>query len=133
MPYIDREAARAATRRSYHKHKARLLPLRNARERLARKLDPTRQRKYNFSKKYKISLSQYEQALQYQGGVCAICARAPRAKRLNVDHDHKTGRVRGLLCWWCNCHVVTQNVNARHLRQAADYLESTFDVRHFPR
>lgn len=45
----------------------------------------------------------YERLYNYQGGVCAICRRATGAsRRLSVDHDHKTGKVRGLLCRPCN-------------------------------
>jgi hypothetical protein len=41
--------------------------------------------------------------LERQAGVCAICGRPPRGGRaLDVDHDHVTGRVRGLLCGNCN-------------------------------
>lgn len=52
---------------------------------------------------YGLRDGQYEQLYAAQGGVCAICRRAKGAtKKLAVDHDHKTGYVRGLLCSPCN-------------------------------
>ena len=49
---------------------------------------------------------QYEQLLLSQGGVCAICEDKPTPKRkLSVDHEHQTGRVRGLLCTRCNMGI----------------------------
>ena len=52
---------------------------------------------------YGISLEQYDELLAKQKGVCAVCFRgnSPR-KWLDVDHDHVTGKVRGLLCTPCN-------------------------------
>jgi hypothetical protein len=55
---------------------------------------------------YDITLERFNELLAEQGGVCAICKKlevTSRTKRLVVDHDHKTGRVRGLLCHRCNC------------------------------
>jgi hypothetical protein len=49
-------------------------------------------------KEYGITGEEYDALLRAQGGVCFICQRKPRTKRLAVDHDHKTGEVRGLLC-----------------------------------
>ena len=44
--------------------------------------------------------------LATQGGVCAICRTNPhKTKALHVDHHHKTGRIRGILCWNCNVFV----------------------------
>lgn len=40
-----------------------------------------------------------------QGGVCALCDNGPSTERLFVDHDHRTGRVRALLCRSCNYKV----------------------------
>lgn len=61
--------------------------------------------------------------LEAQDGGCAICGRPPKNQRLSVDHDHKTGLVRGLLCWTCN-HRVLGNVrdNVELLMKAAAYL-----------
>lgn len=50
-----------------------------------------------------LTVEAYEQLLTEQGGVCAICSRpCPSGRKLAVDHDHETGRVRGLLCGVCN-------------------------------
>ena len=52
--------------------------------------------------KYGITAEQYNKMLAEQNGVCAICGRPPKTKRLHVDHDHKTGKIRALLCMMCN-------------------------------
>lgn len=53
--------------------------------------------------KYDISPAQYQYMLDQQRGVCAICAQPPDARGpLNVDHNHNTGVIRGLLCIPCN-------------------------------
>ena len=57
---------------------------------------------------YGISLNDYNVMLSSQGGVCAICYQTKfnkRNKRLFVDHNHTTGKVRGLLCINCNSVV----------------------------
>lgn len=52
--------------------------------------------------KYGITVADYDAMLAKQNGVCAICKFPPKRRRLAVDHNHKTGKVRGLLCWRCN-------------------------------
>ena len=58
--------------------------------------------------KYGITLKQYNEMLDKQLHACAICKEPEyqtlrgKAKQLSVDHDHKTGQVRGLLCQRCN-------------------------------
>lgn len=52
--------------------------------------------------KFGITLKGYQDLFDAQGGVCAACKSPPDKKRLAVDHDHATGRVRGLLCSHCN-------------------------------
>jgi hypothetical protein len=59
-------------------------------------------------KKYGLTPEMYDTKLADQGGVCAACGLAERAKNqhgivsLAVDHDHDTGQIRGLLCMACN-------------------------------
>lgn len=53
--------------------------------------------------KFGITDKEYLRLLEAQDGHCALCPRRPTsARRLAVDHDHATGRVRGLLCMFCN-------------------------------
>jgi hypothetical protein len=73
--------------------------------------------------KYGITAAQYEALYVFQGGRCAICQRATgRSKRLAVDHDHKTGEVRGLLCSYCNQMVGQARDDPEMFQRAADYL-----------
>ena len=54
------------------------------------------------AKTYGLEAGDYDALLELQGGRCAICRARPKSQRLAVDHDHKTGAVRGLLCARCN-------------------------------
>lgn len=56
-------------------------------------------RKWLLSRKYGLTLEQYDSMLAEQGGHCACC---PSTVKLSVDHDHDTGQIRGILCDSCN-------------------------------
>jgi hypothetical protein len=64
-----------------------------------------------------------------QDGLCAICgskeipAKSGQQRRLSIDHDHETGRIRGLLCSKCNTGLGFFRDNIRFLRSAIRYLE----------
>lgn len=74
-------------------------------------------------KVYGLSPEQYAALLTLQGGRCAICRQRPRSKRLAVDHDHKTGAVRGLLCGRCNHDLLGAGFDSVDVLAAAvDYL-----------
>lgn len=47
---------------------------------------------------YGIDVADYDRMLEEQGGGCYICGKKPEKRALDIDHDHKTGKVRGLLC-----------------------------------
>jgi hypothetical protein len=71
-------------------------------------------------RKYSITAKDYGRMLQAQDGVCKICKQPPSPdKRLAVDHDHLTGKVRGLLCSHCNGMVGWFEM---HLEEAFAYI-----------
>lgn len=76
-------------------------------------------------KMYGISLNDYYEMLESQGGGCAICGRHYSNKRssfLSVDHNHKSGRVRGLLCSRCNKALGLLNEDFTLLVNAIQYI-----------
>lgn len=55
---------------------------------------------------YNFTLEEYDKLIEEQNGLCGICGGInSNGRRLYVDHDHKTGKVRGLLCNTCNMHL----------------------------
>lgn len=77
--------------------------------------------------KYGITPQDYDEMFKSQGGVCWICKEPPgedqRQGPLCVDHNHKTGKVRGLLCRRCNRHLGGFEDSAELMRSAVAYLE----------
>ena len=73
-------------------------------------------------REYGITLLEYNEVLTYQGGRCAICRRLPDKTRLSVDHCHRTGLLRGLLCWKCNNAISHFEDSAEKLQKAAIYI-----------
>jgi hypothetical protein len=75
-------------------------------------------------KAYGISLEDYTEMLSEQDGCCAICRRHHSLfrRKLSVDHDHKTGAVRGLLCKDCNTSLGQFNDDVDTLLTAISYL-----------
>lgn len=71
-----------------------------------------------------LTLEEYERVVAKQGETCAICGGPPggRWKKYNIDHCHKTGRMRGLLCKACNHAIGLFRDNPRLLKRAIAYL-----------
>jgi hypothetical protein len=62
-------------------------------------------REQNWMRKYNTTRQIYNDTLAAQGGGCAACGKKEpggRGKYFHVDHDHQTGKIRGLLCHECN-------------------------------
>ena len=87
-------------------------------------------RRNTLKKKYGLSKKEFEKIKEVQGDVCAICGkpeeqqRAGKIRELSVDHDHKTGKVRGLLCSKCNIGLGVFRENISILLNAIKYIES---------
>ena len=81
-------------------------------------------RAYHLKTKYGITVGQYERLLEVQGGCCAVCQKNALVfkTRLAVDHNHKTGEIRGLLCYRCNKFVIGRNTDPSIFQSAAAYL-----------
>jgi len=80
-------------------------------------------RERDYRNKYGLSLDDYDRMFESQNEGCAICGGSnPNGKRLFVDHNHKTGAVRGLLCSNCNSALGMLKDSPELCRRAATYL-----------
>jgi len=98
----ERKRVHGATRRTKMTEEER--ELLNLQKRLLRKQRHPKYRDWWLQRKYNITSQDYERLLKEQKWLCAICHQPNRGrwKVLSVDHDHRTGKVRGLLCTHCN-------------------------------
>jgi len=80
---------------------------------------------YRMATVYGISLDDYYEMSAIQDDRCAICMNKPRKYRLAVDHDHKTGAIRGLLCKRCNHDLLGAAYDSTELlERAVEYLRA---------
>ncbi len=79
---------------------------------------------------FNMTIKQYEMILKSQNGVCAICGQPEKTKskygktkQLSIDHNHRTNKIRGLLCDKCNHSLGNFNDDSKLLEKAALYLK----------
>ncbi len=84
------------------------------------------ERRQSLKKKFGISIEQYDKMLELQAFGCAICRAVSdkSGRRLAVDHDHKTGRLRGLLCTNCNTAVGLLDESPHIFELALEYVKN---------
>ena len=97
----------------------------------------SRSRGSHLKQKFGITRGDYKDMMEAQGGTCAICngknavrkrttfGNKPFTIALAVDHNHKTGKVRGLLCNSCNTSLGKFKDDITLLKRAIEYLEET--------
>ena len=75
--------------------------------------------------KYGITLDDYNKMFEEQHGCCALCGRhqSTLRKNLSVDHNHKTGKVRALLCSACNTEVGKIDGRLNFILKVCDYIQ----------
>lgn len=82
-------------------------------------------KKFEYSlRKYGLTLNEYEQILESQSNKCPVCEKTFRMKReIHVDHCHKTGKTRGIICESCNMGLGKFYDNIEYLENAIKYLK----------
>ncbi len=88
-----------------------------------RRTHPDSMRKSDLKRNYGMTIEQYNQMFVSQNGSCLICGKQNLTnKHLNVDHNHQTGKVRGLLCQFCNTGLGNFKDEKELLLKAFKYL-----------
>lgn len=92
----------------------------------ARDIDPAKRRDQRMRRAYGIGAAEFDELIRRQGGGCAICRSVVgdgADRPLYVDHCHRSGKVRGLLCSSCNFGIGKFRDDVALLARAIDYLE----------
>jgi hypothetical protein len=84
-------------------------------------LNPGKKKSQFLKSKYGITIQVFEQMAQAQEGKCDICRKTPQGT-LYVDHSHKSGKVRALLCNKCNTALGFMDEDIDRFLSAANYL-----------
>jgi hypothetical protein len=108
----------------------------NAAHKVFSKEHPTHNSEAQVKSRYGMTYAEHQLLDKSQNGICAICGcpetrvnRLGQIVPLTVDHDHKTGRVRALLCFHCNWGIGHFYDDPELLEKAAEYLRKHQDVK----
>ena len=82
------------------------------------------QRVHRIKRLYGLTDIQYQELLKSQNGGCGICGKIKKKYNLSVDHDHKTGKIRGLLCSPCNRALGILGDSSEALQKVLRYLNN---------
>jgi len=87
---------------------------------------PHLHRRGKLRRRYGMTIEAFDALFTIQNESCAVClAELPLWRDRHVDHCHTTGRVRGILCGYCNRAIGCAKENPKALRAMADYLEDS--------
>lgn len=88
----------------------------------ARRRERERTQKYWIKDRFGLTREQWESRLIAQEGLCACCFNLPNERGFYVDHDHTTGKIRGLVCQHCNTMLGMAQDDQERLRRGIEYL-----------
>lgn len=114
-----KEKRSVCAKRRYKKHKLKILS--KGKERSIK--NPKGYWASNLKSNTGLTVQEYLLLLDSQKGVCAICENPPGNKRLAVDHNHITSKIRGLLCSNCNSGLGMLQDSVDRLEKAVKYLK----------
>ena len=128
----DIEESRRLRREDVAKNKER----ENKRQKKNREKDPIRFKGYVLKSHFGITIEQFNELLNDQDYRCAICEKFETAieqssgntKKLSVDHDHKTGIIRGLLCARCNLALGKLKEDKNIINRCILYLQGILEI-----
>ena len=83
-------------------------------------------KKHSLRYHYGLSIIEFNNILLAQNNRCAICNEPldlQNSKNVHIDHDHKTGKIRGILCQKCNLAIGLLRDNPEYTKRATEYLE----------
>jgi hypothetical protein len=83
-------------------------------------------RNRTLQKKYGLSTIDYEEMYKKQNGECKICRKS--FPRLSVDHNHKNGKIRGLLCIKCNAALGSFQDSPEIMKRAIQYIKKEGEI-----
>jgi hypothetical protein len=89
---------------------------------LWRQNNPDKIKDYRYKFNYGLTIENIKDMLVFQEFKCKICSKLIDFDSKEVDHDHKTGKIRGLLCHVCNFLLGLVHDNVNHLQNAITYL-----------
>ena len=97
--------------------------------------DYDQRKNWEIIRRYGITLEEYHQMFERQGGVCFICGKPPKSRSLYIDHEHVKGyvkmspeekkrHIRGLLCFGCNRYRMAGKMTTKEAKRILEYLEN---------
>lgn len=113
----------------WDKHQPRCKACRSTKHKVEKVKDYSQGRVQHLKRTFGLTVEDYNNMFEQQGGVCAICGGLPNGitkghlgRNFSVDHDHKTGKVRGLICANCNHGLGFFKDSIEALSKAIEYL-----------
>lgn len=95
-----------------------------------KKLDKDQRKRYQRMRHYGLTDETFQALLSRAAGRCQICN---EVEPLQIDHNHATGKARGMLCRWCNNGLGFFRDNPEVIESAARYLRTTVEIERAPK